>query len=30
MAATGEWVVMMRSEVDGDGSWFGDDVLGTR
>ena len=28
MAATGEWVAMMRSEVDGDGSWFGDDVLG--
>ena len=30
VAAAGGWVAMMRSEVDGDGSWFGDDVLGTR
>ena len=28
MAAAGGWVAMMRSEVDGDGIWFGDDVLG--
>jgi hypothetical protein len=28
MAAAGEWVSMVSSEVDGDGSWSGDDVLG--
>ena len=28
MAAAGEWVSMMRSEVDGVGSWSGDGVLG--
>ena len=29
VAAAGGWVAMMRSGVDGDGGWFGDDVLGT-
>ena len=28
MAAAGEWVSMMSSEVDEDGSWSGDDGLG--